>query len=110
MAGDVDVVPVKGGPDISSVVRAIMAVGLQDFGQSFEERAAAWQSAMNFVGLDCKVSVADKDCSLVIYAEGPDEEKGNQLICEILDQYPIGKFELEREMVKGVLGKYKKHN
>jgi N-acetylneuraminic acid mutarotase len=86
-----------------------MVGGLQNWEQSLEERAAAWQAAMDFMGLECQVAVAVVDgIKLRITAAGKDEEPANAFIQEVIGRFPMGKYELEQQMIADTLMKYRK--
>jgi hypothetical protein len=95
---------------INEIARDLLVSGLQNFGQSLEEYADAWQKAMDFMGFDCKVSAVmiNGGKSLLIMAVGKDEKQANLFIKEVRDKFPMGKYELERQMVAEALIKYAK--
>ncbi|MCX6758160.1 MAG: hypothetical protein NTX14_00445 [Candidatus Nealsonbacteria bacterium] len=95
---------------INEIARDLLVSGLQNFGQPLEEYADAWQKAMDFMGFDCEVSAAiiDYGKSLLITAAGKDEAQANLFIKEVREKFPMGKYELERQMVAKALIKYAK--
>ncbi|GEM_PF-4396906 len=88
----------------------MLVCGLQNFGQPLEEYAEAWQKAMDFMGFSCEVSavVINDGKSLLITAAGKDEKQANLFIKEVRGKFPMGKYELERQMVAEALIKYAK--
>jgi len=95
---------------INEIARNLLVSGLQNFGQPLEEYADAWQKAMDFMGLDCRVSAAiiNNGKSLLITVGGKDEKQANLFIGDVRGKFPMGKYELERQMVAKALVQYAK--
>lgn len=94
--------------ELKEISRTVMVGGLQNWDQTLEERAAAWQAAMDFMGLECKVVVVVVDGrKLSITAAGKDEELANAFIQEVRSRFPMGKYEREQQMIIGALVKYR---
>lgn len=92
----------------SEIASDVVLMGLQSWNRPIRERIGAWQSACDFMRLSVKVGTLIVKGELRYTFAGADADTAEQFVREVSDNFPIGKFEHEQEMVERCMDKYKK--
>ena len=90
------------------VAEKVILHGLQSWGQSLTDSLSAWQSAINFMNLDATIGVKITPGKYQYTFTGQDAEAARSFVTEIVEKFPMGKFEREQKMIEDCLDKYKK--
>jgi hypothetical protein len=97
---------------LEDVAMEVLLNGLQSWGQSEGEQIETWQLACDFMDLDVKVSIEEREGGQRFFSiNGPkaeDVEKAKMFMNEVTGRFPNGKVEAEKAMIEGCLEKYRK--
>ncbi len=88
------------------IAEAVLSQGLQNWGQSVDDRVLAWQGAFDFMNLSVTLRVSKSPGRKVFLYDGVDADKAKAFMEEVRERFPLGQFEEERAMVEDCLKRY----